>query len=545
MFCRNNCFNHKPILLALVLAVTAGKLMAGDAPLAIAAMERDFASVRALLAERGADVNALGPYDTPALHWLVRVEEIELTKTLLAAGADPNFATSLGLLPLHLAIENGDTDMVKLLLDNGADPARPDRTGESPLIMAARAGSTDIVELLLQHGVDVDAREPAFNQNALMVATRSDVAAVTRLLVEHGADVNAQSNAGAVPDFRLPASNAGSKGIGIVRGGWPERGDRSPIGGAKTPLLYATRSGNLEQTRLLVEAGARLEQADENGLTPLLNAILNASVANLDRPNDRHIEVARYLIEQGANVNAMDFYGETPLWAAVELRNLDMSGPAADNGIDRAAALDLITLLLDKGADPNARTKEQVPEHRWITRIGNLSWVDFTGQTPFLRAALSGDVSTMKLLVEKGADPNIATYAGTTPLMAAAGINWVVSQTFDEGQDALLEAVKYAHSLGNDINAVNSMGLTAMHGAANRGSDAIIRWLAANGARLDVSDLQGRTPVVWAHGVFLATHPPVDRPETAALIEQLLAQTSAQSAAEPAVKPAANQKETP
>ena len=84
-----------------------------------------------------------------------------------------------------------------------------------------------------------------------------------------------------------------------------------------------------------------------------------------------------------------------------------------------------------------------------------------------------------------------------------------------------------------------------MHGAANRGSDDIIRWLAANGARLDVSDLQGRTPVVWAHGVFLATHPPVDRPETAALIEQLLAQTSAQSAEEPAVKPAANQKETP
>ena len=72
MFCRNNCFNHKPILLALVLAVTAGKLMAGDAPLAIAAMERDFASVRALLAERGADVNALGPYDTPALHWRAR-----------------------------------------------------------------------------------------------------------------------------------------------------------------------------------------------------------------------------------------------------------------------------------------------------------------------------------------------------------------------------------------------------------------------------------------------------------------------------------------
>lgn len=138
----------------------------------------------------------------------------------------------------------------------------------------------------------------------------------------------------------------------------------------------------------------------------------------------------------------------------------------------------------------------------------------------------------MKLLVEHGADPNIGTFAGTTPLMAAAGINWVVSQTYDEGQEALLEAVKYAHSLGNDINAVNSMGLTAVHGAANRGSDDIIRWLAANGAKLDVADQQGRTPVTWAHGVFLATHPPVDRPETAALIEQLLAQQAAQQPAQ-------------
>jgi len=535
MDCISNRKNVNAV--ALLLALAANGSMAGDSPLAIAAMERNFDSVRALLAERGADVNAFGPYDTPALHWLVRVEELELSRTLLAAGADPNLATSLGLLPLHLAIENGDVDMVKLLLDQGADPSRPDRTGESPLIMATRAGSAEIIALLLERGVDVDAREPAYNQNALMVAARSGAADVASLLLSHGADVNAKSKGGAVPDFRLPASNAGSKGIGIVRGGWPEQGERAPVAGAKTPLLYATRAGDLEQTKMLVEAGADLENADENGLTPLLNAILNASVANRDRQNDRHIAVAAYLIDKGANVNAMDFYGETPLWSAVVLRNLDISGPSDGNGIDREAALDLIRSLLEKGADPNARTKQQPPEHRWITRIGDLSWVDFTGQTAFLRAALAGDVATMKLLVEHGADPNIGTLAGTTPLMAAAGINWVVSQTFDEGQQALLEAVQYAHSLGNDINAVNSMGLTAVHGAANRGSDSIIRWLAANGARLDVADQQGRTPVTWAHGVFLATHPPVDRPETAALIEQLLTQQSGQ--------PAANQKETP
>jgi uncharacterized protein len=136
----------------------------------------------------------------------------------------------------------------------------------------------------------------------------------------------------------------------------------------------------------------------------------------------------------------------------------------------------------------------------------------------------------MKLLVQHGADPNVATFEGTTPLMAAAGINWVVNQTFDEGADVLLEAVQYAHALGNDVNAINSMGLSAIHGAANRGSDDIIRWLAAQGARLDLADVQGRTPVSWAHGVFLATHPPVDRPATAALIESLMQQQNMQSA---------------
>jgi ankyrin len=516
----------KRVLLLLLLSGT-GLAQAAEpdaSRLATAAMERDFDSVRALLAERGADVNALGPYDTPALHWIVRVGEHALAKQLLDLGADPNLANAYGLHPLHLAITNTDIAMVRLLLAAGASPSQPDNAGESPLFLAARSGSAEVVAAILDAGAEVDAREPHYDQTPLMVAVRASAAQSVQLLLTSGADVNLQTKAGAVPDFRPPASNAGSKGIGIVRGGWPERGERTPVGGAKTPLLYATRQGDTELTRLLIDAGADIEQADANGVTPLLNAILNATVVSLERPRAQHIAVARYLIEQGANVNASDWYGETPLWAAVVLRNLDVSGPSQDNGIDRAAALDLIRVLLDKGADPNARTAEQPPEHRFITRIGDLSWVDFTGQTPFLRAALSGDVTTMKLLLQHGADPNIATYAGTTPLMAAAGINWVVSQTFDEGQAALLEAVQLAHSLGNDVNAINSMGLTAAHGAANRGSDAILRWLAEQGAQLDVADKEGRTPVTWAHGVFLATHPPVDRPETAALIEQLMKQ---------------------
>jgi ankyrin repeat protein len=289
-------------------------------------------------------------------------------------------------------------------------------------------------------------------------------------------------------------------------------------------LLYAARRGDLAVTQMLVEAGAELELADADGVTPLLSAILNASIAVAREAagEHEHLPVARYLVEHGANVNAADWYGETPLWSAVDIRNLDVNGPQRDNGIDRAAALDLIALLLERGAEPNARTSEYPPERRFLTPLGSLSWVDFTGQTPFLRAALAGDVTVMRLLLEHGADPAIATRAGTTPLMAAAGVNWVFNQTFDEGPAALLDAVELTHSLGNDVNATNSMGLAAIHGAANRGSNDITEFLAAHGAKLDVADRHGRTPLVWAEGVFLATHPPQRKPETVALLERLL-----------------------
>src|SRR5690606_15613137 len=434
----------------------------------------------------------------PALHWVVRVSDVATASLLLDAGADPNLMNEHGVAPLHLAIENGDRVMVERLLAAGADPDQPDRTGETPLFLAARIGDPLIAAALIARGATVDARDPEYRQTPLLVAAREGHAEVVELLLEHGADVGAQTRAGETPRFRLPSENAGSKGVGIIRGGWPERGMRYPVPGAKTALLYATREGYLPITRLLVDAGADLEQADANGVTPLLNAIINASLAAVRRRGDDgradHLAVARFLIEQGADVNAVDWYGQTPLWAAVDVRNLDVDGADRDNGIDREAMLDLIRTLLERGAEPNARSREYPPERRFITRLGSLAWVDFTGQTPFLRAALAGDVTVMRLLLDHGADPRIPTFEGTTPLMAAAGVNWVVNQTFDEGPDALLEAVKMCVELGSDVNAVNSMGLRAIHGAANRGSNAIIEFLAANGARLDVADNVGRTP---------------------------------------------------
>jgi ankyrin len=308
-----------------------------------------------------------------------------------------------------------------------------------------------------------------------------------------------------------------------VRAGWPEdRGKRFPAGGSKTALLYAAREGHLDVARLLVERGADLTQSDGNGVTPLLAAILNAHVFRTRRAGrSDHLAIAHLLLDAGANVNATDWYGETPLWASVDLRNLEL-GPADKATGVRQEALALIERLLDAGADPNARTREFPHERRHIVVVvGSVAWVDLTGQTPFLRAAAAGDLAVMRLLLAHGADPNIATTAGTTPLMVAAGVNWAVDETYTESEAALLEAVKLAHSLGNDVNAVNSMGIGAIHGAANRGANAIIEYLAANGARLDAPDREGRTPRAWAEGVFLATHPPERKPATLALLDRL------------------------
>jgi ankyrin repeat protein len=497
-----------------------------SSPLAEAAQRGDAAAVRTLLEAGNLDVDAPSRDGTPALHWAVRAGDRESVERLLAAGADVNAANRYGVRPLNVALEAGDVALTRRLLEAGADAAAPDRAGEPPLLIAARVGDAGLASALLAHGAAVDARDEHFGQTALMIAAREGHLDTARVLLDAGAAVDAQTKPEAPPRFIPPSESPEglSRGSGIIRAGWPDgRGKRYPAGGSKTPLLYATREGHLELARLLVDSGARLELADGNGVTPLINAIVNASIIRVNRTGTSdHLKIAALLLDAGADVNAADWYGETPLWAAVDVRNLELGRDGNDRGV-REEAFALIDRLLAAGANPNARTREYPHERRFIlVVVGSVAWVDLTGQTPFLRAAAAGDVEVMRLLLAHGADPNIATDAGTTPLMVAAGVNWAVAETFDLGQDALLEAVKLAHSLGLDVNAVNSMGIAAIHGAANRGANEVIEYLAANGARLDVADAQGRTPLDWAEGVFLATHPPVRKPETIALLERLL-----------------------
>jgi ankyrin len=498
---------------AILFTLAVPGRSSADTRLADAAMKRDTAAVRALIAQK-LDVNAPGTDGSPALHWAVRVDDAAMAKMLLGAGAQATLANRYGLTPMAIAAGNGSANMIGILLDAGADANTPDPAGDTPLMSVIRTGRLDAATLLVDRGAKVDATDATYQQTALMVAVRENHPDIVKLLIARGASVNARTRVGRTPAWVLPNSQPGfGHGIGIVRGGSPDRGRRAPIPGGMTPLLYASRDGRMDSVRMLLDAGADINARDANEITPLISAITN-----------NHPDVARYLIERGADIKAVDWYGRTPLWAAVETRNMDLDNATFENSIDRAPFLGLIQTLLERGADPNARTKEVPPVRSDFLRVtASLSWVDFTGQTPFVTAALAGDVTLMKLLLKHGADPHIPTFAGTTALMAAAGVNWVFDQTYDEGQPALLEAVKLCVELGLDINAVNSMGLTAMHGAANRGSDEIIKYLASLGAKLDAKDKEGRTPLTWADGVFLATHPARPKPSSIALIKQLMA----------------------
>jgi len=497
------------------LGLGASTLFAADADLRLpaAAMNRDVATVKALLAE-GADPNTRGQYDTPALHWLIRVDELDTVKLLLEAGADPNGTASHGVSPLSLAVNNGNAAMVRLLLQAGADARASEPSGETLLMVAAAVGVADSVAALLEHGAVVDARDPDYDQTALMLAAREGHPEVASLLLAKGADVNARTKVGEAPPFIAPNSVPGfGFGIGILRGGVPkDRGRREPQPGGMTPLLYAARHNHVDTAQVLLDAGAELDAKEANGIWPLLIAISNNNMA-----------MAHFLLGKGALLNDQDWYGRSPIWEAVNVRNLYVHNGKFVNGVDRAPVLELIKALIAAGADLNVRTKETPPfRHHLLEITGSLEWVDFTGQTPFLTAALAGDVTVMKLLLEHGADPNIHTFEGTSPLMAAAGVNWVVAQTWTEGPGQLLEAVRLCHELGMDLNQQNSMGLTALMGAANRGSDDIIRYLVDNGADLSLLDNENRSALDWANGVFLATHPAESKPSSMALIAELL-----------------------
>jgi uncharacterized protein len=469
-----------------------------------AAMRGDKAAVRAMLRAK-VDVNGSDPDGTTALQWAARNDDLEMLDLLIQAEADPKVGNRYGVTPLYLASTHGDASMVATLLKAGVDPNSANPAGETALMTAARTGKTEAIEVLLDHGAAIDAKENVRGQTALMWAVLEDHADAVKLLVARKANINAQTSLSG-KNGPTPISRPGqASGPGIYR-----QKSGPAVSGGMTPLLFAAREGNLKMAQLLLELGADVKQNSGNNTSPLVIAIVN-----------NHLELALFLLNKGADPNATDSYGRAALFAAIDTRNLDHARYYPEPKPDE------LDSLLAHGANPNARASK-TPIRGWQQL--DASWVNFDGQTPFVRAALSGDVTVMRLLLEKGADPKIATDQGTTALMAAAGVNWVVAQTYSRSEREYLEAVQLCVDQGLDVNASNSNGFTAMHGAANRGSDAIIEYLALKGAKVDAKDKESRTPLTFAEGVFLAVNPPSTHPSTIALIKRLMGnQTTASS----------------
>ncbi|HLG59723.1 MAG TPA: ankyrin repeat domain-containing protein [Vicinamibacterales bacterium] len=454
---------------------------------------------------------AQAPDGSTALHQAVRDNDPKTVDALITRGADVKAATRYGVTLMTLAALNGNARILRRLLDAGADPNAATSGGETALMTAARTGSIDAVTLLLDRGARVDARDTARAQTALMWSVTENHADIVKLLVGRGADVKARTMVTTPKGEYVSARAGGASGNGIIRQRALPKAD-----GGMTPLLFAVRDGNVAMTRLLLELGADINQASGNHTSPLLIALLNGQVA-----------MAAELLERGANPNLADDYRRAALFAAIELRNFNHEKyPFLYS--DGRDPLDLIKALLEKGADPNLRT-DTTPVHGLMQFDG--SWVNFDGQTPFIRAALSGDIAVMRLLLQHGADPNIATTQGSTALMAAAGINWIPAQTVTRSEAEYVEAVKLCLERGAPVNATNSLQLAAIHGAANRGWVSVIQMLADHGAALDVKDVGGRTPMIFAEGIFLAIRPPVAKPEAIALLKKLIANPPASTSA--------------
>jgi ankyrin repeat protein len=477
--------------------------VAAEARVADAVMNGDTDIFRSLPADRE-NINAAQPDGTTALHWAVRRDDVAAVAALIKAGADVKAANRYGVTPINLAATNGNAAIIRKLLDAGVDANNANPGGETALMTASRSGSAEAVKLLLDRGANANAKDAVHAQTALMWAVLENHPDVVKLLIAGGADVNAHTTVTLPKGEYVPARAGGASGNGIIR----QRALPTADGGM-TALLFAIRDGNVDMMRLLLDHGADLAQGSGNHTTPLIIALLNGQVG-----------IASELLEKGADPNAADDYHRAALFAAIDLRNFnhDKYGDLPTDGRD---PLDVIKALLKKGADPNLRTNT-VPVHGLMQF--DASWVNFDGETPFVRAALSGDIEVMRLLLANGADANIATTQGTTALMAASGINWIPAQTFSHSEADYVEAVKLCVERGADVNASNSLGLTAMHGAANRGWVSVMQILADHGAKVDAKDKEGRTPMTFAKGIFLAVRPPVAKPEAMALLDKLSAQ---------------------
>ena len=459
---------------AALLCVPAALWATGpDVRVAEAEKSADKAAVRELV-QNHADVNTPLIDGATALHWAAYWDDLETAQLLLQSGAAVDAANRYGVTPLSLAATNGNAAMITLLLDAKADPNLALPGGETPLMTAARTGKADAVKVLLKRGADAKAKDADHGQTALMWAADEGHAAVIETLIEFGADLHA-----------------------VSKGGF-------------SALLFASRDGRPEAVKALLKAGANVNDSVQKGSKQAGTSAMSLAAANA------HYELAAFLLDAGADPNAAG-QGWTALHAVSWVRQPGYaSNDPAPEGSGSMTSIDFVKKLVAKGADVNAKMTTR-------TSVG-LSSLNTSGATPFLLAARTGDAELMRLLVKLGADPKIPNVDGTTPLMVAAGVG-----TRSPGEDAgtneeVLEAVKLAVELGNDVNAVDKNGETAMHGVAYKWVPEAAQYLLDHGASVEVfnkKDSHGWTALRIAEGVHRGMNLRGD-PATAAVIRKAM-----------------------
>ena len=460
-----------------------GAASALDMQLIDAVRRGDRDAARILVKSDPASVNrAAGDGATPLL-WAAFRNDNDSAALLLGAGANPNAANDYGVTSLSIACTNKNDALVEILLKAKANPNAAESNGVTPLMNCAHTGSLAGVKSLIAAGANVNAQDTDRGQTPLMRAAAQKHADVVQALLAAKADFNLRSK---VVDLYNPmrAITYSKKAY------FPE------AKGNFNALMFAAQSGDVESAKALLDAGAKVDDGTDFDGTPMVLAAQNGNE-----------KVALLFLERGANPNARDGYGLTSMHWALQEGLVEVFGGGksiTDKFWVRSNSPELVKALLTKGADPNAEmTKDFMPYevHRFARSMGNnLPQLFLSGVTPFMLATASGDVNMMRYLVERRADPKITTGQGTTPLMVAAGIGREREPRTPEEKQRFFEAMKLTVALGGDINAKDSNGRTALHGAVYLGDLEMIEFLAKNGANLEEKDKYGQTPITISMG---------------------------------------------
>ena len=447
------------VLLAVASVGAGSQSPASDTRVLEAASNADTAGVVTLL-QQGVDANAAQADGATALHWAAHYDDTAMADALLDAGATVDPVNDFGVTPLWLACVNASAAMVDRLLTAGANANAALPSGETVLMTASRSGSASAVRSLVAHGAQVNTTEQTRGQTALMWAVAQQHPDVVGALVELGADVQLRSDP--LPR-RVHTRTAGFNPIGVL----------DIVQGGYTPILFAARHGNLEAATHLVAAGADVDDAAPSGTSALVIAA-----------HGGHTALATYLLRQGADPNAAEA-GYTALHAAT------LRGDAT-----------LVAALLAAGADPDAVVATGSPGRR-----NSPDYVlehDVVGATAFWLAAQYSTPSVMRALADGGATFRVVMPGGTTSLMAAIRARRRTEPGLTpnpiENERLILEAARVAIDVGVDVNAGDDAGDTALHAAASRHLDTVVRLLVDHGANVNVWNEEGKTPLMVAVG---------------------------------------------